>query len=85
MEKIVKKEVKKTSKRKEVFSNSEQIENSHQGEYSDNMLIEELIYRFTSKQNKSENILVCIQHLESILKLSEKEILNIEVLDSEVV
>ena len=71
MEKAVKEEVKKTSKKKEVFTTSEQIEN--------------LITEFKSIEKTSENILVSIQHLESVKKLLEKETLNIEVVDSEVV
>lgn len=71
MEKAVKKEVKKISKEKEVFTASEQIEN--------------LITEFNSIKKPSENILVSIQHLESVKKLLEKETLNIEVVDSEVV
>lgn len=71
MEKAVKKEVKKISKEKEVFTTSEQIEN--------------LITEFKSIEKPSENILVSIQHLESVKKLLEKETLNIEVVDSEVV
>ena len=47
--------------------------------------LDDVLADFKAVAEPSENILVCIQHVECVQKLLEKEINNIEVVDSEIV
>lgn len=78
MGKSVKKETVETIKEKEVLklSSDNEIKVITENDY-----IESLLIIFKENKKPSENILVAIQHLESIKKLLEKEILNIEVVE----
>lgn len=53
--------------------------------YEDTLFgLDEMLFDFKLVVNPSENILVCIQHVECIQKLLQKEINNIEVVDAEI-
>lgn len=47
--------------------------------------LEDMLLDFKSIVEPSENILVCIQHVECLQKLLQKEINKIEVVDAEII
>lgn len=52
---------------------------------SDTYLLDKLLDSFKSKENPSERVLVCIEHLKAIQTELEREVLDIEVVDSEII
>lgn len=54
-------------------------------EFSESDSVAELLEKFEAKENPSERFLVCIKHLKAIRTELEREALDIEVVDSEIV